>query len=577
MNKKLIFAACFLSAGLVLSAQEALKSVEEEYYDFLVLDGVTERPALNYRTMSNSIWTIREDKTEVNELNPNVWADKNLGSYYSILDHNELDTNRVAKTLDRSIKIRVYGPEIFTSYNSKVPFGSNDGALWQGRGWNTSLTAGIRAQGYGFSLTFKPQYAVSQNKSFDIMKSANPNQWGYFMSGCDAPQRFGDDTYKIFDWGDTDIRYTWKCLTVGFGTQPVWSGPAQENPVLFSNNAVNFPKFDLGINRTTMHVPYLGWYLGDFEMHYLIGKTTESDFFDTDDSNDHNQYTLFTVSYAPSFLPGLNIGLTKICMNKWGDKFWQYAYPGFYGNTITKGESGEDGKAALTADWLFTKVGLDIYGELGVDDFLSKGVKFYEYARYPWHTVTYTFGLKKSMNVSRKYGLRGMLAFEWNNTEASQDYQMWPGSAYLFGSHYQITQGYTNGGQWLGSGIGYGGNQQKLTFTVYSRHGYEKFIIGRNNPNNNYIWEKGNDDPGTSTTDLAYRYFTAFKANFFVGFENLYYVTKDFSLKFQYMYDLVINPLYDPGISGYGTNGAIYREYNYLKNHHIEFLVKYNF
>ena len=213
MNKKLIFAACFLSAGIALSAQEALKSVEEEYYDFLALDGVTERPALNYRTMSNSIWTIREDKTEVNELNPNVWADKNLGSYYSILDHNDLDTNRVAKTLDRSIKIRVYGPEIFTSYNSKVPFGSNDGALWQGRGWNTSLTAGIRAQGYGFSLTFKPQYAVSQNKSFDIMKSANPNQWGYFMYGCDAPQRFGDDTYKIFDWGDTDIRYTWKSAT----------------------------------------------------------------------------------------------------------------------------------------------------------------------------------------------------------------------------------------------------------------------------------------------------------------------------------------------------------------------------
>ena len=67
MNKKLIFAACFLSAGFALSAQEALKSVEEEYYDFLALDGVTERPALNYRTMSNSIWTIREDNTPIAE------------------------------------------------------------------------------------------------------------------------------------------------------------------------------------------------------------------------------------------------------------------------------------------------------------------------------------------------------------------------------------------------------------------------------------------------------------------------------------------------------------------------------
>ncbi|MCR5171610.1 MAG: hypothetical protein K6B73_01925, partial [Treponema sp.] len=63
MNKKLLFAAFILFAAFNLTAQEALKSIEEEYYDFLALDGVTERPALNFRTMSNSIWSIKETET----------------------------------------------------------------------------------------------------------------------------------------------------------------------------------------------------------------------------------------------------------------------------------------------------------------------------------------------------------------------------------------------------------------------------------------------------------------------------------------------------------------------------------
>ena len=50
------FLVCFLIYLLlpaILPAQEALKSVEEEYYDFLALQGYTERHALNYRTLSD--------------------------------------------------------------------------------------------------------------------------------------------------------------------------------------------------------------------------------------------------------------------------------------------------------------------------------------------------------------------------------------------------------------------------------------------------------------------------------------------------------------------------------------------
>ena len=50
-----------LFGAAALFSQESLKSTEEEYYDFLSLQGITKRPYLNYRTLSDSDWTIMEE------------------------------------------------------------------------------------------------------------------------------------------------------------------------------------------------------------------------------------------------------------------------------------------------------------------------------------------------------------------------------------------------------------------------------------------------------------------------------------------------------------------------------------
>ena len=166
--------------------------------------------------------------------------------------------------------------------------------------------------------------------------------------------------------------------------------------------------FDIGLRRTQIRIPFLGWYIGDIETRFWVGKLAESDYFDNNDSNDHNQISGFTFSYSPSFLKGLTLGVTKITLNKWGESFWRYAWPGWYLNTIKANSksSGEDMKASLVADWVFEKVGFEVYGELGFDDFMADGFKLYEYQRYPFHAVTYTWGLKKSLNIwkSKKSG-----------------------------------------------------------------------------------------------------------------------------------------------------------------------------
>ena len=404
--------------------------------------------------------------------------------------------------------------------------------------------------------------------------------YGYWWTKVDLVQRYGEDSFWKYDWGDTELRWTWRTLTFGFGTQAVWTGPAFYSPMLFSNNAPTYPKFDVGLRRTEIRVPYFGWYIGDIETRFWVGKLTESDYFDNDDTNDDNQISGFTFSYSPSFLKGLTLGVTKVTLNKWGESFWRYAWPGWYKNTIRANSksSGEDMKASLVADWLFESVGFEVYGEMGFDDFLADGFALYEYERYPFHAVSYTFGLKKSLDIWESKRIRGVLQFEWNNSEPSQDYQMWSGSAYHFGTHGQITQGYTNGGQWIGSGYGYGGNSQLLSFTLYSPHGYEKIFIQRNNPDNSYIFSQCVDAGTEETKKLGSENFTAFKANFNIGFEELWYVVPNLSLRFGFTYNKIINPKYDPGITYKTVSGWYYRrEYNWITNYNFMWSIKYQF
>lgn len=187
-----------LSCASIFS-QEALKSTEEEYYDFLSLQGLVERPTLGYRTLSDSEWTLTEEAKTADE---NVWKNNSLGSKWTVYEPAQKTDNIFTRGIDQSIKVKIYGPEWFNSYNTAAPYDQNDGALWQGKGYNTSFTAGARLEGYGFEVTFKPQLSFSQNREYDYMPSTYDSEYGYFWGyganqnvGCDAPQRFGDKAF----------------------------------------------------------------------------------------------------------------------------------------------------------------------------------------------------------------------------------------------------------------------------------------------------------------------------------------------------------------------------------------------
>ena len=548
ISRVFLFLSVFSSS---VFAQEALKSTEEEYYDFLSLTGAAERPTLNYRTLSDSEWQVTDEN--------HLWKDNNLGTKRILYESDSTETNWFTAGIDRSVKLKLYGPEWFNSYNTKAPYGQNDGALWQGKGYNTSLTAGARLEAFGFEATFKPQVSWSQNREFDYMPGVYGSEYSYFWKGnIDLVQRYGDSSFWTFDWGDTEIRYSWNNFTVGFGFQSPWLGPAFLNPMLGSNNAGTYPKFDIGLRKTKVYMPYTDWYLGEIEGRAWLGYLTESDYFDNDSTNNHRQLTGFSVAYSPSILPEFTISINKISLARWDEKSAKYLNPLYDSNEV------EDQKASFGADLLFPAVGFEVYGELGVDDYNARGFA------NPFHTAIYTVGAKKELSFFRrfqKFNIRPEIIFEWSNFEMSQDFQLqWNYMGYY--SHSLIAQGYTQRGQILGAGSGYFGNSQYIALRTHFSKGNVTLFLHYNRPDTNYLnnfgvntkyedWKK----EGKKQHDQWAQY----KAMRTYGINAQYFVTQSFLIGIEFNTSWIINPEYkkEKG-SGYRNSyGALRIKYNF--------------
>ena len=540
-----------LSVFSAAFAQEALKSTEEEYYDFLSLTGAAERPTLNYRTLSDSEWQVTDEK--------HLWKDNNLGTKRTLYESDSTETNWFTAGIDRSVKLKLYGPEWFNSYNTKAPYGQNDGALWQGKGYNTSLTAGARLEAFGFEATFKPQVSWSQNREFDYMPGVYGSEYSYFWKGnIDLVQRYGDSSFWTFDWGDTEIRYSWNNFTVGFGFQSPWLGPAFLNPMLGSNNAGTYPKFDIGLRKTKVYMPYTDWYLGEIEGRAWLGYLTESDYFDNDSTNNHRQLTGFSVAYSPSILPEFTISINKISLARWDEKSAKYLNPLYDSNEV------EDQKASFGADLLFPAVGFEVYGELGVDDYNARGFA------NPFHTAIYTVGAKKELSFFRrfqKFNIRPEIIFEWSNFEMSQDFQLqWNYMGYY--SHSLIAQGYTQRGQILGAGSGYFGNSQYIALRTHFSKGNVTLFLHYNRPDTNYLnnfgvntkyedWQK----EGKKQHDQWAQY----KSMRTYGINIQYFLTQSLLIGVDFNTSWIVNPEYkkEKG-SGYRNSyGALRIKYNF--------------
>lgn len=541
VQKAFLLTALFLAATTI-SAQEALKSAEEEYYDFLSLQGITQRPTLNYRTLSDSVWNIGTETKTVTDEDGNEqtveeplfhpWQNNNLGTRRTLWRPQALSENGYLRGVPQGVFLKIYGPEWYNSFNTAAPYGQNDGALWQGKGYNTSLTAGARLEIYGLELTVKPQVSFSQNMGFDYIKpnyaktDQNGNltifangaaEYGYYgVTSIDAPQRFGNKPFFTFDWGDTEIRYSWRTLTVGFGTQTIWLGPAQLNPIIHSNNAPSYPKFDIGLRRQAIVLPKIGWHLGDIELRGWWGYLSESDYFDSNGENNHNLISGFSIAWSlPYIFKGLTIGFNRTLLGKWEDTD-AYSLFRIYIPNMQGGSDKTDQRFSLTFDYQLPIAGLEVYLEWARNDFSPS---MQHVLRYPFHTQGWTLGGKKAFKLSKDF--KAELLVEVTFLECSADYDRIISWYSTFYAHHIITQGYTNKGQWLGAGIGTGGNSQYIGFKLIYPKGLTNFFFQRVNPDLDYTMymdtDKGNAERENSIRALLS-----------TGIQTSYFITNSF-------------------------------------------------
>ncbi|MCR4940608.1 MAG: capsule assembly Wzi family protein [Treponemataceae bacterium] len=550
MRNKLITFLAILCSFSSLFAQEALKSMEEDYYSLLSLPGLAESPTLGYRTLSDNIWNIY--KNEAGEEAAHIWQGNNLGTTWNLWQNSSPAENWFLNGIKQSLSMKVYGPEWFNSFNTGAPYGQNDGALWQGRGYNTSLTAGIRFEAFGFEATFKPQLSFSQNLAFDLISPAysgsayagKADTYGYFgVTYLDAPQRFGEDPFFTYDWGDTEIRWTWKSFTIGFGTQSIWLGPAKLNPIMHSNNAPTYPKVDVGLRKTSLYMPYFGWYLGDIEARTWVGKLTESDYFDNDDSNNETMLTAMSISFAPAILEGLVFTANRVFHNYWDFSNLSYLAELFFISldNLKQIQNDENQIASVSFSYSLPDSSFRMYGEVGIDDYVQGKTGI---IRYPFHTMVWTAGFEQSFELPADMLCR--LSAEFTNMEMSQDFQFqWP---YTFYAHGRIKQGYTNRGQWIGAGCGTGGNSQYLGFDVYSKKWNVKLFLQRTNTDNNYLYSKtifSSALDSNGIRQLESQYFTKWRATLSFGIEGVYFVLPELKISAGMVYNLILNPIYE--------------------------------
>lgn len=482
--------AAVLSRPAASSGQETLGSPADAYRRVLELWGEAESPVLTYRTRSD-------------------------------VEPRAAETGRAS--------FQPYGPELFLSYNSAYPHGSNDGALWQGVGLNGTASAGFRAEAFGIAATVKPVLYWEENRDFDTLPSASSDEYGYFWrAGADLPQRPGDDPVYGFDWGDTELRWALGAATVGFGTQAAWIGPGRINAIVLSNNAPSFPKADIGLRKTETAI-------GAVEARLFWGRLTESEHFDDDRSNDHNSLLGLAAAYRPSFFRQLTVGFHRTMLGRWDEVDpidpITLMVPAF---SRKSGHDDRDQRASISASLLFPESLFECWIEWARNDYTGY---FDKLLRYPFHSQGWTVGFRKGFDLTRFGGARGELLAETTVLESSRDYEF-IGPYYFYG-HGVITQGHTNGGQSLGSGTAGGGNAQYLAYTCYVPDGHLRVYAQRVNRDSDYAYFLHFGGTGADKREDEYR----LSAEYTLGVEGSWLTRSRLRYGAGAAYCLILNPL----------------------------------
>ena len=383
-------------------------------------------------------------------------------------------------------------------YNSAFPWGSNDGAVWAGRGLTTSLQGGFAAAWGPVSLVVNPIVFRAENAAFTLQPNGESGR-GVFRNGdypnnVDLPQRFGNGAYSKFDWGQSAIRIDWFGVTAGFSTANQYWGPATVFPVILGNNAAGVPHAFLGTERPTN----IG--IGRVQARVVYGMERQSDFspvtgpatFTTVDQPGTRRFMSGLVAtFSPNLIPGLEIGAARYFHQAWDGQIdsreLRSPFEGILKSSVSKGLAipGVDDKdvlknqlASVFGRWVLPHSGFELYAEYGHED---HNADLRDLELEPDHSRIAMAGFRKVF-VHSDNSFSALRAEYIDASEPTLGRNRGEGEVYV---HSVLRQGHTQDGQLLGADIGVGSPAgAQLAWESYSPRGRTTWYLQRIVQNN---------------------------------------------------------------------------------------------
>lgn len=404
-------------------------------------------------------------------------------------------------------------------FNSHHPFGWNDGAMIQAKGYQVLARSGVNAKFGIFETQIAPEFVFATNGNYPTnAQYGNPNNQSYS---------------KVF-LGQSFAKVNLGPISIGASSENLWWGPGINSSLLMSNNAPGFLHAFIKTNKP-IKTP-----IGNIEFN-LIGARLESNnalgyennHLQTRSISDNWRYlNSYAISWQPKWVKGLFVGMTR-SLQQYGDQAFKVnggvfsKYLPVLGLAVEKKNNlgddslSRDQLASFFLRWVFPKSNFEFYVEYGKNDY---GLNFRDYLMAPTHSAAYTIGIRKLIKQSSIKYIE--VASEITQMSQSPDYVV--RSAGNWYEHGTILQGYTNYNQILGSGAGFGTNVQTISATWVNgmiRNGflfqrlehdpinktnkwndlsigwmpqwtYKKMILGAKIQlihSSNYAWEQGNN------------------------------------------------------------------------------------
>lgn len=264
-------------------------------------------------------------------------------------------------------------------YNTAIPYGMNDGAVWVGRGLTVAGSAGVSAEWGPVELTLAPEVFWAENRSFALLPtgdSLRPFADPLWPNDVDRPQRFGNSSYSRIDAGRSGLRIDLAGVAAGISNAHESWGPMSEFPLIMGTNAPGFPHVFLGTSQ-----PVDVW-VGRVHGRVIYARLEQSEFSPATSPNPSRFASGMVAVFEPRFLPGLELGASRFFHVAWPDsgvsqQYFTHIIQSFLKQRVGKvfapfpsdpNSSTDNQLASVFARWVLPGSGFELYGEFGRED-----------------------------------------------------------------------------------------------------------------------------------------------------------------------------------------------------------------